>query len=343
MKKKITAAVLAAMATAVFVGCSSEAVGYSGAYWNDQPNSQTILPIYEKLTYDVTKVNGEDIGLSSYKRAGFELKISSGSYETELFTSDDNSEYIYKTSLKIKGAYIYGNKSYEVDDYTQTETHFKGISDNLAPISSVKKLKNVTPSALEPQSENDFYEIEAEISVNYSGENADITSTIKNLKATDENAVTERTATIKGYNKQSFIEDDIMIFAFRAFEINGSFSKAFTTLDASAEKVKNVKCEITGLAAAGGKDVPATPVTLKNVLTDDKLRDTIDFTTYGVTFSTTGGEAQAFRYVYYATNKVSDGVEVDNEHRHRPVRIYQPLIFSSGYLAFDLKTVRTKK
>ena len=114
MKKKITAAVLAAMATAVFVGCSSEAVGYSGAYWNDQPNSQTILPIYEKLTYDVTKVNGE----------GERCIYSSPNVpEGKVFIFEDQT-YYYKDgkakdkefSLKVSNRFFDSEETYTIAD-----------------------------------------------------------------------------------------------------------------------------------------------------------------------------------------------------------------------------------
>ena len=338
--KKIISALLLAATLFVAAGCGSRSDWtFSGVYWNNDPLNHNVNSLLkEKLTYSVSSVYTAEFSSAELKNDNifFEADEKASSYEAEL-SVDENGDYVYKTTLKISGKYVYGDKEYEViGDETYTETHFKDIDEGFKPVKAYRRAENVVPSEV-PTGDESFAKVGYEITVEY-GDTAKITLT---PQEGSENYFREanRSAEIKKYDKNLFLEEDIAVLAFRAVKFGDSANYTFDTIDALGMAVKTVAA---ANAVSNNEQKQSTvPVKLSvfkdengNVPTGGKT-----FDAFGIKFSTVGGYGKTFKYVYYAVNRADEYGNEINESKHVPVKIYQPQIYNAGYLCFTLREV----
>ena len=346
MKKKITVFIALILAIFVLASCSGNAeFNFSGAYWNEDPTGTGVTAIDETIEYSATSVFSGEFSGKELKSEGLELVTDqASSYVTHL--KNDGGEYVYTTTLKLKGKYVYnGGKEYsfDFDDYTtEIETRFKGLDSNLSPIKTITRARNVLPLALEPKEEDDFTTFGFTATIEY-GEKAILT--VEPDEDSKNRFPTETTVEIAKYSSGAFLDDNLLIFAFRAMNFGSSFSKNFNTIDIMARSLKEVSC--VNVSAINGTETEekVTPVDVSPYVENGAPSNgKKSFDTYGVCFKTTGTYAKAFRYVYYAVNpKDENGRETSaNVTRHRPVLIYAPQIFNTGYFRFAIKSVTDK-
>ncbi len=344
-KKKIlvSAACLAAASAIALTGCStSQTQTFSGAYWNDNPKNTGIVPVYEKLKYDVDVVAKAPFSSSEMKNDDLRLvpDKSASYYTVELSAEKGADVYTLKTELKMVGKYEFGeNKEYKIEgDTVTTETTFKGYADGLAPVKTVKKVRNVVPSSAVPTEEGQFHTVGYTQTIEY-GSSVATSVILPDAGSEDYLKGREETIEYKKYNKKTYVDNDMMLFYFRAFEFEDGFSYTFSVIDAMGQSLSSVKC--SGLTDSAGKSTAKTPIKVSSYIetsggTTQKANDKT-FNCYGVKFATQGEYGQTFLYAYYAVNpKGEEGNDKDNANRHRAIAVYQPALYHTGYVSFTL-------
>ena len=342
MKKKFLKLSVLPLAAALLVGCSGTSeINFSGSYWNENPLSGGVSAVDETVEYSVSSVYKGEFSSTEMKNDGLELVVDqSSSYVTRL--RNEGSEYVYTTVFDLKGKYVYdGGKEYSFDDYTtEIETRFKGLDDGLSPIKTEIKARNVVPLSLEPKGEDSFMSYGFTATVEY-GEKAVIT--VISDEDSGERLFRTEPVEISKYASGAFLDDNLMIFAFSAMNFGTSYSQNFNTIDIMSGSLKEVSCVNISSLSATQTEQQVTPVRLEGAYVENCAPyNSNTFDTYGICFKTLGTYGKTFRYVYYAVNeKDPEGKDLNNATRHRPVLIYAPQIFNTGYFRFAIKEVRT--
>ncbi len=342
MKKKLLKLSILPIAAALLVGCfGTTEMNFSGAYWNENPLSGGVSAIDERIEYNVSSVSKGEFSSSEMVNEGLQLVVEpSSSYVTEL--KNDGAEYVYSTTLDLKGKYVYdGGKEYVFDDYkTEITTRFKGLDDGLSPIKTEIKARNVLPLSYEPKSEENFLTYGFTATIEY-GEKA-VVKIVPDEDSKDRLPFAD-TVEISKYDSGAFLDDNLMIFAFRAMNFGSSYSQTFKTIDVMSGSLKEVSCVNVASLSATQTEQKVLPVRLDWAYVENGAPDNAkSFDTYGVCLKTLGTYGKNFRYVYYAVNeKDADGKDVNNATRHRPILIYAPQIYNTGYFRFAIKEVKT--
>ena len=338
MKRVISIILTCALALALASCGRTEDLIFSGAFWNENPENTSVYAITEETAlYGVSSVLTSEFYSEGLSAEGLELSIDeeNSSYETKLTVGEDGN-YVLETTLKINGKYKFDGGEYPVEnDLTYTKTVFKGIEENLFPISSYQKAENTCAQKASPTDNEDFYKVRYEAEITY-GDEAKVTIT---PSEESERYFSSTKYSEKDYKKITFLDGNEMIFAFRAVKYESGKSYYFGTLDFLSGEYKEIKAEGINTASEGSEQAK-TPITVKQYRENGKFSDEKQFNCIGLKFSTTGSYGKTFRYVYYATNPTgADGKEI-NSTRRIPVRIYQPLTYNKGYLRFTLQTYK---
>ena len=332
-------------------GCSSSGIKtfkFSGAYWEDTPTGD-VSRIYEELTYKVfseTFEQAKAFAPSGVQNTDLTYTVDSdnSSYKTVLCSSDDLKEYILTTELTISGTYVSGGKEYYVSgDTVITETHFKSFADGFKPISSKKQAKNTVLASDKIESEADLKKVGYTYEITY-GKVAEITLTPDEDEDSQTAFITnQKSAEIKKYDKNAYIDNELIITLFRAFKYGDdatTFSYSFNCIDSIACTLKSLSATAKNYASSQSgvsshlqlqSDFPCPFYNANNVKRE--------YTAFGVCFQTTGNSAQYFTTAYYATAlKGNDGANTKN----CPVKIYQNSIYNTGYIVYSLVKAENK-
>ncbi len=337
MKKKIAIAAIVAAALTLS-SCGNPTMTYSGAYWNKDPTITGVIPISETLVYSVSSVYTSEFSATEMKSDSIALEIDGdlekSYYKTEL-TATENGTYIYKTTLNVSGKYVFDGGEYEFkDDRTYSETEFKGLDGNFVPVRSTRTAENVIPGTDKPTGADSFVKMGYTATIYY-GESSLDAEVVPNEDSKNGFVYKEKPVTIKNYLSATYLDEDIMIFAFRAMKFSGSTSYSFNTVDKLGQSLSTISLSPVN-ATASDSAPTTTPITLSGYKNNGNLMVEQRFDTFGVSFKTTGKYSKAFKYVYYAVNPTDEYGNEVNETRHIPIKIYQPELYNSGYLCFTL-------
>ncbi len=337
MKKKMTlAAVLAA--ALVLTACGNQTVSFSGAYWNKDYTVSAIVPIGETLEYSVASITKDSILTDEIKSETLSLEVGDTSTFTTELSVTESGTYLYKTTLTISGKYVFNGGEYEFeDDVTYTETEFKGLNENLVPVRSYRRAENVVPKTDNPSGAESFKKMSYTATVVYDGTTA-TAEVVPDEDSKEGFIYNEKPVTLKNYLKNTFLDEDIMLFAFRAMKFDSANSYSFDTVDKLGQAISKLSV-VPKKVNTKDNSFETTPITLSNYRHNGSIMEGNHFDTYLVAFKTTGKYAKEFKYVCYATNRKDEYGNEVNDTKHVPVKIYQPQLYRTGYLCFTLKSI----
>lgn len=350
--KKISLFLASLLCCSLLVGCSG-AVNpeFNGTYWLDNPIYQDVENgFYEKIEYKLTTVEKDgnfapQLSELTPEYLDFYLDADKSSYVTELEGKD--GLYVYKTKLVIYGEYSFGESgTYAIEgDVTETETTFKGMKDGFACVKSVKKIKNTYPKGQTPTGKNDFATVTAEFTVEYGEKNATLTVDAKDDASKALLSAVNEPVKVKKYNKKDYIDNELMLLAFRNFQYDKTLSYTFFTIESASGVLKEIvgsaKYDITAQSSEEATATANQTIDVNCMIDGNKYNRS--FNTFGITFKTTGEFSQAFAYAYYANSIDNDVADAQNRSRHYLVRFYRPMMYNTGYLVYTLNTVSHTK
>ena len=328
MKKFITTILIAVISLFTLTGCGTTPIGFKAQYWHENIATTDFHPLKEETEYEVNLVNKTPSNASEVSNKYFKMEIISGKYVTKLEMQEDENKkpyYCYKTELYLEGKYIFEKEEKPFVNDVITETTFKTIVNDFMPIST-KKESSKTTTVIETTDGFALYDFAYNYTVNYGEEDA---KTRYELNAIGEKETTPivKETTFKKYNKEPYIDNELLLLLPRAFSYESGFIKQFTTIDVITQKTQsmaynstaqntsnsdvksfNLKYSLNG-SEVGGDDFKAARV---STVIDD-------------TFSGAAIEA------YYANEHTT--------HRHRMVKCYTQLNEFLGYLEYTVKSV----
>lgn len=352
MKKKIIATISCALAVFAFTGCGQTAsIAFNGSYWNKDTSNETPAGKEEIIEYGVYSVEENELWNKTQTNAVLKFKTReatdetgktvSSSYKTVLKSNDDGT-FTYKTTLTVYGTYkISGNEEISRDftDVTETETTFEGYNTSFRPIKSVKKVSNTVPypSGSTYSIKNARYVS----TIDYTEKDAAIKIEILEGDESPEQfgERAKKDITISKYNKNAYIDMELMLLLFRNFKHEANMSCSFKTIEPLSGELNSVTGSVFTRASAEKNSSSydyLTTCSLKKVLLGTPPYHDYSFNVVRMDFSTSGTTGQTFMRAFYSQSY--EGATDPNSTRHIPVMIAQPSIFNTGFLVYELRS-----
>lgn len=346
--KKITILLTLILTCSLFMGCNKTANStFNGTYWTDNPINQEVEKgFYERVEYSVTAIEKDGDRAPALSEINtdylnFIVDPYNSSYVTEIEEKD--GLYVYRTKLVICGEYTYGEDgSYLVEgDVTETETSFKGMKEGFACVKSVKRVKNTYPTEQAPKDDTAFVTVSADFTVDYTDKKATLTVTPRDEISKTYLSSVDEPVTVKKYNKNAYIDNELMLLMFRNFQYDKSLSYTFSTIESASGTLKGIvgSAKTSTAVSQTSEDELSANQTIDITCNIDGSMMKRSFNAFGVTFKTTGEFAQSFAHVYYAKSIGDDTTDAQNDSRHYMVKCYRPMIYNTGYLVYTIKTV----
>lgn len=353
MKKKFIATVSCALAVFALAGCgqSTSSLAYNGSYWNKDTSGETPAGKEEVIEYGVYSVDGNDLWSKTQTNEILKFKTRettdengktlSSSYKTVLKSNEDGT-FTYKTTLTVYGTYeISGGEetSRDFTDVTETETTFEGYNTGFKPIKSVKKVDNTVPypSGSTYSVKNTRYVS----TIDYTEKDASIKIEIlEGDESPDQfGERAKKDITVSKYNKNPYIDGELMLLLFRNFKHEANMSYSFKTIEPLSGELQSVTGSVytkTSTEKSSASYDYLTTCSLKKVLLGNPPYYDYNFNVVRIDFSTSGTTGQTFMRAFYSQSY--EGSTDSNATRHIPVMIAQPSIFNTGFLVYELKS-----
>ncbi len=344
MIKKLSILLATFFTVTAFSGCSqSMNSGFAGTYWLASPSFTGVdATCYEKLEYEITCETKTDYAPAISGESSLKFSVDHrSSYVTELYS--ENGLYVYKTTLSIFGEYKYGEgNTVAVEDFTETETIFKGMADGFAPVKTVKTISNIVPMVANPSDKGDFVPVKATITTEYGAKNAVHTLTASDTVSKKYLSALNEPVTVRKYNKDKYIDNELMLLLFRNFKYENSLSYTFKSIESATGQLKEIKGSAKLETIQSGQESSTQTTAIKTITVENcnlgnGIYD-VNFNAFGVTFATTGEYGQNFAYAYYANSVEDNLTDVNNESRHYLVKLYRPAIYNSCYIVYTLSS-----
>lgn len=312
----------------VLTGCAPKSLILNGRYYQNNLAGDEALK--ETSVYTVTVVNKTPSNSTEVKNDSVTMVIDEGIFTTTLTSasllSDDlnkyHNGYLYETTLSIIGKYVINGVDHPFNDEYKTTTYLKAYHENLQPYETTKTVKSSTLLA-----SNEYFvdTIEYSYVIKYEDKaNVDFT-VIKDDK--------NRLDSLKGsvsyskYNDGAFIDNELILFLPRTFNLENNYLQNFKTVDVLSKKVQN--CAYSNTIIEDKPDVKTFTLpayTLNNGAPEDKTV-TATHLTVKLTGTYKGAEIEA----YYANDQ--------KDMRRNLVKLYTAVNSSLGYLEYTLKSV----
>lgn len=354
MKKKIIATISCALAVFALAGCgqTTSSIAFNGSYWNKDTSNETPAGKEEVIEYNVYSVDENELWNKTQTNSVLKFKTREGtdesgkmvssSYKTVLRANEDGT-FTYKTTLTVYGTYeISGDEENSRDfaDVTETETTFEGYNTGFRPIKSVKKVNNTVPypSGSTYSVKNARY-VSA---IDYTEKDAAIKIEILEGDESPEQfgERAKKDITISKYNKNAYMDMELMLLLFRNFKHEANMSYSFKTIEPLSGELQSVTGSVYTKTSAEKNSAASydylSTCSLKNVLLGTPPYYNYSFNVVRMDFSTSGTTGQTFMRAFYAQSY--EGATDANSTRHIPVMIAQPSIFNTGFLVYELKS-----
>ena len=325
--KKFTALILTLISVLfLFTSCKAQPLVLDGKYYQSSLGPST--NVNETCVYDVSVVSNTPYKLTEYKNANVQYVIDQGTLTTTLTVLQGEDKqiygdgYLYTSTLQTQGKYVIDGVEHPVQDEVITKTWFKDFIRSFAPCKTEKYINNNTLVY------TDKYEV-ANYEFNYTvtyGDKATVNTTI--IKD-DFNHLTSLNGTLEyaNYLNGAFVENEIILFTARTFNLTEDYYQAFNTLDVVSKKLQPMKYyTITSNGNLLIKNINLPTYTYNGITETNKKVDAAMLSIeLNDVFSGSPIEA------YYATNH--------SEMRHLLVEYYTKLNSNLGYLKYTLKEV----
>ena len=224
MKKLLSAITCVILALVMLTGCSQPVFRLSGSYFLDDETNLSVGQIDETSTYNVEFLPNE--------QSAVQLKVDTAKYTTHLFTSsyEGTKCYQYTTTLDVTGSYTIAGNSEAFTDKVETEVYFLGVDKSLNPLYSKRTVKAHSAVATTEEYSVKYYEYE--IATKYQDSNATVTFTPNTEQSTGAYDLTAGEHNFTKVYEKPYFDNEMMLIAMRAMDLNASYSATFTTIDA---------------------------------------------------------------------------------------------------------------
>ena len=328
----LTTILLLVTLTFCLTGCGSTAMGFDAPYWHNELAFTGYTHFYEKIEYDVKVVTSTPSNSSEVKNEKAKMEITSSSYVTELEMTEDG-RYTYKTSLLVTGNFVVNGEVFPFNNDLTTTTVFENFSKDFAPVSSTRESKS-SSSIYMASTGYEVYDLAYNYTITYSDNKAETTYVLKNNSGEREEQTTSNT--YKKYNKNGYIDNNLLTLLPRAYKLDEPFSKKFSSIDVVTQK--NTKLMYYA-ASTDASTADVKKFNLEYLKDDTTFNGEISCAKVNImqddTFSGAAIEA------YYALDDLAPTLH--KEHNHRLIKAYTLINDNLGYLEYTIKSVTYKK
>lgn len=206
---------------------------FASSYWLPSSGSDVgdveEICVYNISFKEATPENEGDLVLKS---------DLSGTLTTTLSTTTYNGVKCYKfmCEAQFTGSYFYGDQTAKADSSTTSTSYFLGLSNKLAPLYSTKEVKNVIPANGEKMQFPVFH-YKTETVYDRNANSATVT-VAKGEECDQSLNIQEGSRTYEKLTKSgTIIDNECLLFAPRAADLEEGFYAYFATIDALSQKV----------------------------------------------------------------------------------------------------------
>lgn len=342
MKKLLALFAMLLASTFFLSGCVEASISYGGEFWNKNPAG--FSAIEETTVYDVKVVNTTPSYDAEFKNERLQFDIETGTYTVTLKgVLADVNYYVLETELIVKGKYVYGENEIPVNDYLKTYTKFESRANGFTPIYSKRTTFNEATQTYHYNTSmysyaNGYVEsnLRYEYEIIYEGKNAKSNlvygAPIRDndtLEIIDEQVI-EESYTYNNYNGGAYIENNLINFLPRAFNLKDKFYQQFTTIDVPTHEVKKMHYSVSEISDAVSQQV-FEGLTYNYVLNGENQSVESGFPTYRLFSAIDDTFTGAPIELYYASDATT--------HRHRLIKSYSALNDNMGFIEYTIKSV----
>ena len=215
-----------ACAAVLLTGCASTPTAsvFGGSYFLSDYENLSVGTVNETSVYNVTFDKNEN------SKVGFTL--DTGKYTTHVFTSEYNGTRCYRldTTLEMKGAYVIDDQPTDVDDTITTTAYFYGLDNAFKPMYSERHVRSHSAVYANNKYEIKYYEYD--LTTCYDDNKATVTFAPNTETSTGTYSLDAGETVYKDVFKNTYFDNETLLFAIRAFKLSTSFSTTFESIDA---------------------------------------------------------------------------------------------------------------
>lgn len=242
MKKFLSLSALAVCAVITLSACSAAVPSpfTRSGYLNDH-TSKIVSPVTETAEYAVSYVKNANVDI------GVEFTLDDGaSYlKTDLSVvkgdgvkgESGKDYYLFRTETKIVGTYVIDGTSTPCTSEVSSAVYFGGLSDDLRPVYSERNVLSTTPKNVDGKYILETYKFA--VSTVYGDGAAKVTVTPE--KVADEEYSVSGEYTIEKVFEKNYIDNELLLFAPRAMSLSSSLSTTFSSIDALARSLDELR------------------------------------------------------------------------------------------------------
>lgn len=299
--KKLALILTSIVLTATTAGCALGATAgsvFGGSYFLRSEEVASVGNIDETTEYNVTFTPNANCPVA--------FSLNSGKYTMHAYTSSTESGvrcYRLDTELKINGSYTIGEAVTPVDDSIVTTALFYDVDKALKPISSSRTVKSHSVGYSEGKFTINYYDYEVSTAYDESANEAVVTFAPNLETSTGKYSLEAGTTTYSKVFEKTYLDNETILFAIRAFKLTQDFSTTFTSIDATAKVKRTLSLVSRTVTDEAGNAVSATYETLhlEYVNTGEKITGA---DSYKLSLSVSGTYTGSEIILYYARSDI---------------------------------------
>ena len=254
MKKFIVLTLTTILCVALLTGCMATTTAsiFGGSYFLRDYETMGVSNLDETTTYKLSFTKGDNTSV--------DFTLENGTYTTHAYTSEYNGVKCYRldTALSVKGSYAIGGETTPVDDSILTTAYFLGVENALKPLFSERTVKAHSVTTDGNQYSAEYYDYK--LTTVYDDKTATVTFTPDDPA---KYSLQAGETVYKDVFKNTYFDNETLLFAVRSFKLSTSFSASFDSIDT----ISKTKRTLSLTAPASSNSASTTKETLTVDLT----------------------------------------------------------------------------
>ncbi|MBQ7164701.1 MAG: hypothetical protein IJR61_05165 [Clostridia bacterium] len=259
--KKLLIALIIFISAFSFAACSRQTVTYSPEkpYWlkKDSYGNSVSAGFSETCRYSVTHKDAEtpnaNVTAEYSDDCSYTVELTSVKYPAD----GDSYKYLLTTTYDMRGKYIIGETEYPFEDLTVYRTYFTWDS-GFNFVYSEQEAQSTLPvnaTGATDDKGNAVCKIGFRTTVTYEGNNA---TTTFNITEGDPSYFALKdgfSSTFKKYNKNNYIDTNLLSFAVRSFDFADELNYSFSSIDALSNTKHNMQIKVNEATTINAKNL----------------------------------------------------------------------------------------
>jgi|GEM_PF-3572509 len=252
--KKLLLIITSILCAITLVGCATTGTAssvFGGSYYLSDYENLGIGNLNETSVYRVTFAPSE----ASPENVAYDL--DEGSYTTHAYVSEYEGKRCYRldTTLLTKGTITVDGEATPFDDTVTTTAYFLGVDSALKPLFSSRSVKAHSLVYADNKYQALYYDYA--LKTTYGENDATVEFLPDNEASTGTYSLEEGTTEYKNVFQKTYLDNEVMLFAIRSFNLSTSFSASFDSVDSISKIKRTLSLSVAGSSTANSANTSA--------------------------------------------------------------------------------------